>query len=456
MKNNTSNSKPRVILFHPMTLHEKNYRYFYIPYSVLSVASLLPRTDFDVTVIDNNIHRLDKFEEILGSDENLLAVGISSMMGHQIRDGLAFASAVRDISKSIPIIWGGALPTILPMETLAHELVDIIVQGQGEDTFLELIKTISSGGQLNSVNGIAYKVNGKTTFNPPRAFKSVHNFPPYRTVFDLINVSDYIRFDEHINTKTINYHSSQGCPFNCGFCCETSLWERRWSAFSAEETLEDLAHLVSKFGVNGIKFYDSEFFIDQKRVIDFASGVIERNLRIKWAASVHPRNLDRLTDAQFRLLKESGVSRLLLGAESGVQEELELVGKGTNEAMIKRLAERCKALDIVACFTFVTGYPTSPSGSIEKTLSFAKELRQIDPRHECKVHFYAPYPGTPLYPYALNNGFIPPKTIEEWSWYDYYDIVTPWVEDRYQKLAREFNEEAYPYLHPLAGYAQSG
>jgi radical SAM superfamily enzyme YgiQ (UPF0313 family) len=146
----------------------------------------------------------------------------------------------------------------------------------------------------------------------------------------------------------------------------------------------------------------------------------------------------------------------LLGAESGIQDELDLVGKGTTQEMVLRLAKLCSKYDIVACFTFVTGYPTSPPSSIETTLDFARQLREVDDRHECKVHFYAPYPGTPLYSYALEHGFIPPKTLEEWSWYDYYEIVTPWVDNKYQQLMREFNETAYPYLHPLAGYARDG
>lgn len=443
--------RPKIILFHPMTLHENNYRYYYVPYSILSIASMIDQRKYDLILIDNNVEkRTDYYDMIAAVSDELICVGISAMIGHQIRDGFSFAQAVRKVNPKIPIIWGGPLPTILPQETIEDDHVDIIVRGQGEETFVELVENLSSNLPLDQIRGISYKNDKGISHNPARKFIDLNRLPPYRSVYDLVDIADYIRFDEHINSRTINYHSSQGCPFNCGFCCETALWNHRWSAFTAERTLDDIEPLVSEFGVNGIKFYDSEFFINQERVLQFASGLIDRGLGIRWAASVHPKNLNRLTNNQFDLLRRSGVSRLLLGAESGIQEELDLVGKGTTQEMVLRLARVCSDHDIVACFTFVTGYPTSPSSAIETTLDFAQRLRDVDKRHECKVHFYAPYPGTPLYRYALDNGFTPPRTLEEWSWYDYYDIVTPWVDKKYEKAVREFNETAYPYLHPLA------
>jgi anaerobic magnesium-protoporphyrin IX monomethyl ester cyclase len=447
----------KVILFHPRTLHEKNYRYYYIPYSVLSIASVIDRDHYEVQVIDNNVEKKADYSDVIAQSSNdLLCVGISSMIGHQIREGLGFASAVHGSNPSIPIIWGGALPTMLPHETILHENVDIIVKGQGEVTFRELLNALSHSLPLRDVAGISFKMHDRILDNPPRPFIDPSNFPPYRSIYDLIDVADYVRFDEHINSRTISYHSSQGCPFNCGFCCETALWQQRWGGFAAQRVLDDIEYLASTFRINGIKFYDSEFFINQRRALEFADGLIERGLDVKWSASAHPANLNRLTEDQFALLARTGCSRLLLGAESGVREELELVGKATNQAMIVRLAERCSRYGITASFTFVLGYPGSSESWIQRTLDFAKQLRKVDDRHEIKVHFYAPYPGTPLYPLALQHGFKPPQTLEEWSWYDYYYVTTPWVDKKWERIVREFNEEHYPYLHPFSLSGREG
>ncbi len=442
--------RKRLILFHPRTFHEKNYRYYYIPYSILSVALVLDRSRFDVVLIDNNVERIDDWEPWLESLAGPpLCIGISSMIGGQINDGIRFASSVRSVFPNVSIVWGGALPTVLAELTAAHPMVDVAIQGQGQETFAELVDALDRSGDIASVCGISFVRDGQVVRTPARPFADLNGFPAYRTAYDVVDVASYVRHDEHINTRTVNYHSSHGCPFSCGFCSEVALWNRRWSGLTPERIVADLTFLLDEYEVNGIKFYDAEFFIKKERALAFAREVCDRGLPIRWAAAVHPRNLDRLTDDDMALLAHSGVSRLLMGAESAIQEELDLVKKGTDREMLLRVARRCSEHGVVASFSFVTGYPGSPPSHIDASLEFAAELLAAGAEHEAKVHFYAPYPGTPLYQFALDHGFEPPRTLEEWAEYDYYYITTPWVDRRYEARVREFNEHAYPYLHAV-------
>jgi len=443
-------SKSRIVLFHPRTLHEQNYRYYHIPYSLLAVALGLDLGRFEIILIDDNINqKVDYRSKLLALESDLLCVGISSMIGAQIGGGIEFAKAVRSLCRNIPIVWGGALPTMLPEETAAHWCVDVAVRGQGEITFRELVERLEVGTSFEDIKGISYREkDGGIVHSPPRPFVDLNVFPPYTEAYPLINLENYIWPDEHVANRTISYHSSQGCPFNCGFCCEVSLWHRWWSGLSASRILDDVQYLVKRFDVNGIKFYDSEFFIDHKRACSFAQGLLDRGLKIRWAASVHPRNLYRMSDEQLDLLRRSGVARLLVGAESGVQHELNLIGKNIDKDIIFEVARRCARHRIVVCFTFVTGFPSMPSTHVDATLAFAEELSQFEPMHEQKLHFFAPYPGTPLYQLALDYGFKPPMSLKEWSQYDYYNILTPWIDRKYALILREFNEIHYPYIHP--------
>src|SRR5258706_7778544 len=96
-------SKNIVLLFHPRTFHERNYRYYHVPYSLLSVASTIDRSTFEVIVWDNNVLGQDSFRSKLTAlKRGVLCVGISSMIGHQIEDGLKFAQQISDIDASIP------------------------------------------------------------------------------------------------------------------------------------------------------------------------------------------------------------------------------------------------------------------------------------------------------------------------------------------------------------------
>jgi anaerobic magnesium-protoporphyrin IX monomethyl ester cyclase len=439
--------KSKIILFHPRTQHEKNYRYYHVPYSVLSLATMLDPSIFDVIILDNNCNNIDDYSEILSTiGDNILCVGISAMIGKQISDGLLFANSVRAFNPTIPIIWGGPITTFIPEETISNENIDVLVIGQGEITFAELVFAILENRRLGIVKGIIYKEKNKIKITPKRLIVPIGNFPNYKAVFKLIPISNYIRSDEHINSRTISYHSSQGCVYNCGFCCEIPLWEKKWSGFFVHKIIEDIEYLISNHGINGLKFYDSEFFINKNRVIHLAKEFINNNYNLKWYASIHPNNFIKLDIKELNILKKSGLSRLLVGAESGVEEELKLINKKTIKKSIEEIAKICSALEIHACFTFITGYPDTTSDSIEKTVEFATKLINIDSRHECKIHFYAPYPKTPLYKYAIGKGFVPPKTLDEWSEYDYYDITTPWVEEKYETIIRKFNETYYPYI----------
>ena len=251
-----------ILLFHPRSMHEKNYRYFYVPYSLLSVASLVRRKEYQIIIFDNNLHQTTDFSQtIMNVAEDLLCVGISSMVGHQIRDGLSFARAVRNCDPTVPIIWGGALPTMMPHNTLQHECVDIIVRGQGQQTLCHLADCLSSRRDLREVAGISYKVNGQPIHNPSRSFQQLRDFPSFSPVYDLVDLGLYIKSDQHISSRTLNYISAQGCPFKCGFCSEVALWHGNWTGAPAARILQDIAFLVDRYGVNGIKFQDPEFFV---------------------------------------------------------------------------------------------------------------------------------------------------------------------------------------------------
>lgn len=440
-----------IILFHPRTLHEKNYRNYHVPYSILAVASNIDQKNYQIILVDDNVQKKESYRGVIVQVRNrLLCVGISSMVGAQIMFALSFAKEVRDLIPGCPIVWGGPLPTLLPELTTSNELVDIAVIGQGETTFREIIDHLDQNKSLVDIRGIAYKNKlGKVHINSSRSFVDINLFPPYTTVYPLLHLEDYIWPDEHISERTISYHSSQGCPFSCGFCCEVPLWKRVWYGLSVKRILDDIRYLKNKYSIEGIKFYDSEFFIDRKRAKDFATELIANKMKICWGASAHPKTIYSMGDNEISILKQSGLTRLLIGGESGVTQELELIKKCADKKMIFEIAKKCAHHGIMVCFTFITGYPSMPDHYIDETLAFAEELKRVEPSHEMKLHFYGPYPGTPLYGLALDYGFQAPTTLEDWANYDYYEILTPWVSPRYAPILRKFNEENYPYVHPF-------
>jgi len=440
--------RDNVLLYYPKTHHEENYRFYWIPYSLLAVSTFISQKNLDIKIIDGNTDVLIRNKNLVKDIiEGSKIVGISSMIGKQILDGIEFAKYVREINPNATIVWGGYGPTLLPDLFINHKYVDVVIQGQGELTFLELCNKLFLDRSLKSIKGIIYKTNGKVIYNPKREFISLNKRPPYP--FSLINVQQYIRNDPEINTRTINYVSSQGCPFRCGFCSEVAMYRNKWLYLSGERMIDDIKYLYDKYQINGIKFYDPTFFANKPRVFQFIDLLEKSNIEIRWAASAHPNNLSNFNNKEWRALKRSGCSRILIGAESGDQNMLNIINKRTTVDIIRKVAKKLSQFGIIGSFTFVVGFPGESSSSIEKTIKFAEELLSINDKFEAKIHFYLPYPGTPLYKKALSYGFKPPMTLEEWGCYDYYNIETPWVDKNFYEEIRKFNEEYCPYVQKI-------
>lgn len=435
-----------VILYYPKTDHEKFYKYYWIPYSLLTIASGCINRGYNVKLIDANAGDDSQFINNLDKELcNTICVGISCMTGNQIREGLDFAEKVREYNPEIPLIWGGPHPTLFPEQTIKNEFVDFLIQGQGEIRLPKLIDAIRYNWEKPYlIEGVGEKYDGKIYIKKGHKVDNKKDFPPFP--WDLLNLERYIKNDDDVNSRTLNYISSQGCPFRCGFCSEVALYHSQWTSFDVERVMYDLDYLITNYNLNGIKFYDANFFGNIERVLTIAQKLVPYN--IKWAASGHPATLSMLKDEDWFLLKKSGCNRLLIGLESGSQLVLNSIKKNFDIHKSLELAAKLKKYNIIGSFTFIVGFPERVDEyEVEKTLELAKKIRKISEIHECKIHFYAPYPGTPLWEEALKRGFVAPQNFEEWSSFDYYCIETPWMKKELEQEIHLFNKENCPYVH---------
>ncbi len=419
-----------VILYYPKIRYLPEYKFFWTPLSLLAISRLL-KNNYEIIIIDGNIQK-DYSTVIKDNLHHCVCVGISTMTGGgQLLDAIKFAQIIKNRNKHIPIVWGGPHPTSLPDETIKYGMVDIIVRGQGEITLKEVVNSLEKGCNLDKVLGITYKNDNQVIHNNDRPIFDINALSDIP--WELVEVENYIRNDVTVNTKTINFVSSYGCPYNCRFCYEVIAYKRRWTGLKAEMILNELSALVNQYGINGVKFYDANFFVNPSRVKDFCAGIVARKLKIKWAASAHPKDLLRLKD-DFSLIKESGCTRILIGAESGSPEVLRFIDKKVSVDEILEAARLCNEFEIIGSFTFIVGFPIDADKNGKETKDLIDIILGKYPKHEIRVHLWAPYPGTELYPVALERGFEPPKTLEGWADYEYYKPQTPWINEELVKM----------------------
>jgi len=435
--------KNTVVLYYPAIDFKPFYPYYWAPLSILSVAAPLVAEGFKVILLDGNLGNEESDRRVV--KENLadcICFGISSMIGGgQLERGLEMSSYVKSLDGSIPIVFGGPLGTVIPEALFKDSTVDYVVRGQGEYPFLELVKLLQSGLPMTSIAGVVKR--GDSEISKPAMYDKEF-LPTYP--WHLLDVEKYVRQDRLLGERVMNFISSQGCPHRCGYCSEVSSYGSRWKALMAERTLREVADLVKKFNLDGIKFYDSNFFVDKNRVIKFAQGLIDNGINISWAASAHPKGLKRLS-SDLGLIRKSGLKRLLIGAESGSQASLNYINKGCTTEDIMDAAELCAQHDISSAFTFIVGMP-GISDDVNATLEMALKMKKLSGNFEINIHFYAPLPGTPLYEEAIKLGYTPPSSLSEWSRYNYYVVQIPWLGKTVEKNVRLFGDLYSDFLYP--------
>ncbi|MEF8758766.1 MAG: radical SAM protein [Candidatus Accumulibacter sp. UW25] len=432
--------KPLVILAYPKIDHEKNYVYYWMPFSTLAVAkSLLTSGLVDVMLFDGNQDGDEDWERLLDANLNrVLCIGISIMTGGgQIVHALRMAKAIRDRC-SIPIVFGGPHVNVLPIQTLSHESVDAVLVGPGQLSMAPFVEALLGLRNFDTVPGALIKTPIGTVRGPdnPARIQNLSGYP-----WHLIDVERYVRDDPTVSPRTLNYVSSQGCVYKCQFCYELT-YKKKYSKILAPELLEEISALVVQFNITGVKFYDADWFVDIKRADEFSRGLLERNLHLNWAASVNPNDVLRARKQIPHLLAQiaqSGCTRLLMGVESGSDRVLnEVVKKEINRSGIVSVAKEIAATGIMGSYTFIVGFPGETFSEQNETFALIEELWQLSPHPETRVHLFAPYPGTPLFDTAIAYGFSPPTRLEEWATFDYYEAQTPWTNQALAEKARLF------------------
>lgn len=426
----------KVILFFPQPVpYSRSWKG--VPLALLAISRFLDKEGYEIKIITRYLFDNPE-EEILKEAEDCICVGFSAMTGFQISDGLKIAKLVKKKYPKVPLVWGGWHPSILPLETIKNKNVDIVVKGQGDFTFPELVHALGDKTSLKKIKGIVYKQKDKIFNNPDRPLSDINELPtlPYH----LIDVNKCI-FGTEYGQRTLPYISSYGCPHRCGFCVEQVVNKKRWVSVKANTVVNEWVNLVKKYHIDSIAVYDSNFFVDKNRVYDICQGLLKRKIRIKWGnANGRVSQLVKYEPKVWQVMEKSGCSMILTGAESGSQSALDLIEKDMNVKDIAEFTKLCKKYHIKILYSFLVGLPWSKDPvenekfvkrEYEATLSLISQLLKICRRNRYTYYIFLPYPGAPLYNRAVGLGLRTPKSLEGWSTY----LMSP--EDAFKTVIRQ-------------------
>ena len=396
-----------ILLFFPKHWLTEFHKPTQAPFGLMMISHLLTENGYKIKIFDERLEQ--NTEELLKKElKNTDILGISAQSGPQINNGLKAAKLTREINSNIKIIWGGVHATLLPEQTLKNKYVDIIVYGEGEETFLELIQAIDKGLSLKNIKGIGYKESNKIILNEKREL--IENIDKINLRWDLVNPKDYIHNFE--KKKSISTITSRGCYFRCSFCYnQTFFGARYFRGFSPEKVLEEIKFLLD-LKVETIKFEDDNFLVDKNRTKEICNLIKQEKLDFTWSA---PIRAHYFTEEFTKEITSVGYKYCNIGAESGSERILKLMKKDTISQHYIDAARIAKKYNISTSYHWMLGYPTETQEDINDTISAINKIEEIYPNSYHILNIFTPYPGTEAYDLAIEHGFNPPNNLENWT-----------------------------------------
>ncbi|MFH1473787.1 MAG: radical SAM protein [Candidatus Aenigmatarchaeota archaeon] len=400
-----------------------------LPVGMAYLASSLEKEGHEVECLDFRVEQNKNMRNVV-KDFDL--IGISSCTP-SIREAWKLASIAKRYGK--PVVLGGPHPSALPIESLKNKSVDIIVRGEGEETF----KEICNGKKKKDILGISYKKGKRIVHNPNRPFiKDLDSLPfPARHLFKF---REY-RSEFHRHNVVGDILTSRGCPFNCNFCYK-AVFGRQYRVRSAKNVVREWKDIIN-MGYEEIGIIDDNFSVDQKRAIDICNMITKQKLNVDWTATNGLR-VDSVSADLFKAMKKSGCYRIALGVESGSQYILDKIGKCTNLKLIRNAVKLAKKFNFETYLFFMIGNLYETEETVRKTIEFAKELEG----DYTQFTVATPYPGTRMYDIIKKEGEFLVNDWEKFGSYEnraYFEhggINAGFVEKMYKKAYREY------YLRP--------
>lgn len=402
------------------------------PLGISYMAAVLEDNGFEVDIIDASALEMtwqDLKEELERITPQLVAI---TALTPTIGQAQKTAQLVKKYIPQAKVVMGGYHPTFNHQELLNTDYVDIVIMGEGENTLLEVTKTIKQGGNLSQVKGIAYD----DVVTPPRPLiMDLDELPfPARHLLPM----DHYKI-MNMKTGIATMITSRGCPMQCSFCASAALHGSKMRLRSPENIVDEMEHLVYDHQVDTIAFMDDTFTMNHRRVKAICKEIKKRNLDVYWGCTAR---VDTLSDDLLRVMKDAGCITMFLGVESADQQMLDSTNKNITIDKIRQAFKLSQEHKIRTIASVVLGMPGDTRDSIKRTVKFVREL---NPSYAV-FSLATPYPGTKFYKESVEKNII---KVKDWSKYTLLAPVMDTVDCSLEELKKmQYKAFRNFYLRP--------
>jgi anaerobic magnesium-protoporphyrin IX monomethyl ester cyclase len=290
----------------------------------------------------------------------------------------------------------GSHVTPMAVETLKNfPSLDVVIRLEPEYTLRELVKTLDEGKTLHGVQGTVFRADNEIVVNPDRPFiPDLDDLP--MPLYHKLPLQKY-RIPM-IKGPYCFVVTSRGCTAGCRFCIKHVMWQNTVRSHTPERILAEMKELV-RLGITNIHFYADLFTVDRAVVVELCKLILQDGLKVRWTCN---SRVDYIDKEMFHLMAAAGCWMISWGLESGSPEVLKRMHKGIKPEKTREALALSHQLGIKNWGYFIIGMPGETLETIDETIAFAKSL----PLTLALFHIAAPYPGTPFYYEAVENGWI--------------------------------------------------
>jgi hopanoid biosynthesis associated radical SAM protein HpnJ len=350
-----------------------------------------------------------------------------------IQQDVKIAERIRAANPRGLIGFIGPYPTVLPEETLrASSAIDFVTRGE----FDYMLRDIAAGANFAEVQGLSYWQDGQIIHNgSAQRIGNLDDLPFVVPIYKRdLNIHQYD--SGYIKYPYLSFYTGRGCVSRCTFC----LWPQTFSLHTYR--VRSIDHIVEEVQLALKTFPEvKEIFFDDDTLTDNRPQVRELSGRFKQIGFTWSANSKVTTDYDtLKAMRDGGLRLLVVGYETGNQQILKNIKKGTNLRQAREFTKRCQQLGIMIHGTFIVGLPGETRQTIEESIEFAKELNP----DSIQVSLAAPYPGTELYNYLQEHQYFSARNLVNSSGYQNASVEYPWItSDELQAAVERFYKAFY-------------
>lgn len=370
--------------------------------------------ELSIDVYDGTFEK-QKFKKIDSYDFSQYTLVGFSVMTTMAGDAHALAKLIKSKNKSVKIVFGGPHPTILPELCMFDPHVDMVIQGEGEQAFYELLTNLD---HPEIIDNLVYRNGDRVVYNQRKKHHTDINIlpEPDRSYF---NMSKYTGIWNSMDTVSPNLIGtsliiSRGCPYNCSFCQPTlsELFGKQIRKRDPENIIAELYSLKKEYSLNAFMFEDDTFMIDKDWAENICSLLIESGMGFKWCCNLRA---DNIYPGLLEKMYAAGLRKINIGIESASTRILnDIYNKQISVKQIEDAVAMAKKLKLKVQGYFILGHPSETLNDLKDTIHFACNL----PLDDVSFSILTPFPGTHLY--SREKSLITGEIAD----FDYYSTCT--------------------------------